>query len=137
MIEINNLAAKKITPGFLEKIAKKVIMKEAGPKLKNGWELSIVLLGPSKMKELNKRYRGQDKATDVLSFEYDDSGEIVICLSEVRKNAKEFGFSFKKELARVLIHGLLHLWGYDHEKSVKAAKEMARKENAYLSLALN
>jgi len=58
-------------------------------------------------------------------------GEIVICLREVKKNAKRFSTSFEKELANVLIHGLLHLLGHDHEKE-KEAKEMERKQSHYL-----
>jgi len=59
-------------------------------------------------------------------------GEIVICLSEVKKNAKRFSLTFEKELARVLIHGILHLLGYDHEKSKEGEREMEKKENYYL-----
>lgn len=59
-------------------------------------------------------------------------GEIVICPREVKKNAKIFSTSFEKELANVLIHGLLHLLGYDHEKGEREAKEMQKKQNHYL-----
>ncbi len=72
--------------------------------------------------------------TDVLSFLYDDSGEIVICLKKVRENAKKFSFPFKTELAKVLIHSVLHLLGYEHEKSKKQAAIMGEKENYYLNL---
>jgi len=60
-------------------------------------------------------------------------GEIVICLREVKKNARRFNSTFKKELVRVLIHGILHLLGYDHEKLEKEAEKMEEKENYYLS----
>ncbi|OGZ19201.1 MAG: rRNA maturation RNase YbeY, partial [Candidatus Nealsonbacteria bacterium RBG_13_38_11] len=55
---------------------------------------------------MNRKYRKKNKTTDVLSFLYDTSGEIVICPGKVRQNAKKFGFSFKEELARVLVHAV-------------------------------
>ncbi|HXK32187.1 MAG: rRNA maturation RNase YbeY [Candidatus Nealsonbacteria bacterium RBG_13_38_11] len=126
MIEINNLTTL-VDYGFLKKVAKIVLNKK---KL----DLSIVLVSSAEIKELNKKYRKKNKATDVLSFLYDDSGEIVICLKEVRQNAKKFGFPFKTELAKVLIHSVLHLLGYEHEKSKKQAAIMDKKENYYLNL---
>ena len=126
MIEINNLTTS-ADYGFLKKIAKIVLNKK---KL----DLSIVLVSPVKIKELNRKYRKKNKTTDVLSFLYDDSGEIVICLKEVRQNAKKFGFPFKTELVKVLIHSVLHLLGYEHEKSKKQAAIMDKKENYYLNL---
>jgi probable rRNA maturation factor len=53
-------------------------------------------------------------------------------LGEVKKNAKRYNLTFKKELAKVLIHGILHLLDYDHERSEKAAKEMEEKQEHYL-----
>ncbi len=129
MIEINNLTVASVDYDFLRKIAKIVLNKE-----KRKLDLSIALVGPARIKELNKKYRKKNKTTDVLSFSYDTFGEIVICLREVRQNAKKFGFSFEEELARVLIHGILHLLGYEHEKSKKEAEKMEKKENYYLNL---
>jgi len=94
--------------------------------------LSIVLVGQGRMRELNKKYRKKNKVTDVLTFG-DGLNEIVICLREVKKNAKGFKSSFEKELARVLIHGILHLLGYNHERSEMRAKKMEEKQNYYLS----
>jgi len=128
MIEINNLSTNPIDKEFLEKVAKKVLIGENKEKL----ELSIVLVGQARIRKLNKKYRRKNRATDVLSFAYDNSGEIVICLPEVKKNAKKLKSVFRKELAKVLIHGILHLLGYDHEKSEKAAKEMEEKQEHYL-----
>jgi len=130
MIEVNNLTAREIETSFLLKIAKKVLIGENIGTM----EISIVLLGPAKMRELNHQYRRQDKATDVLSFLYENSGEIVICPAEVKKNAREFNNNFNNELAKVLIHGLLHLSGYDHEKSQSGAKKMMAKQDYYLKI---
>ena len=121
MIEINNLSKKKIDTGFLKKIAQNILKKER----KSGLEISVALIGQSEIKEINKKYRRKNKPTDVLSFFYGESGEIIICLDMVKKG--------KEELARVFIHGLLHVLGYDHEKTQKEAKIMQQKENYYLS----
>ena len=129
MIEINNLTTNQIDREFLEKVAKKVLIGENKEKL----ELSIVLVGQARIRKLNKKYRRKNRSTDVLSFTYDDSGEIVICLQEVKKNAKKFHSPLQKELAKVLIHGILHLLGYDHEESEKEAEKMRKKEGYYLS----
>ncbi len=127
MIQINNLTANQVDQGFIKKIVQK-ILKEEGQK---GLELSIVFVGRSRIRALNKKYRKKDKATDVLSFSYGNSGEIVICLSRVKENAEKFDLSFKKELTKVLIHGILHLIGYGHGEE-KQAKKMEKKEGYYL-----
>jgi probable rRNA maturation factor len=128
MIEINNLTTISVDKKFLKKIGQQVLEKEK----KEGRDLSIALVGQKKIRELNKKYRKEDKATDVLSFQYNSLGEIVICPTVVRKNAKKFKSTFKKELARVLTHGILHLLGYDHEKNIIWAKKMNKKEKYYL-----
>jgi len=143
MIEVNNLTTNRVDEDFLEKIAKFVLEGEG----KGESDLSIALIGPGKMRKLNKRYLGKNRVTDVLAFgqtsrykvkdlkyKMQDLGEIVICLREVKKNAKKFKSSFEKELAGVLIHGILHLVGYDHEKNEKEAEKMEEKEKYYLKL---
>ena len=145
MIEINNLTTNPVDKEFLEKVAKKVLIGENKEKL----ELSIVLVGQARIRKLNKKYRQNYRSTDVLSFIYrasegseeeeedevlfdhDDSGEIVICLPEVKKNAKKFHSPLQKELAKVLIHGILHLLGYDHEKSEKAMDDEENKLSSF------
>jgi len=142
MISITNLTANSIDKSFFEKIANLVLKGE-----KKSEEISIVLIGPAKMRKLNKQYLGKNRTTDVLSFEgtglsefktprgiEKELGEIVICLREVRKNTKRLKSIFETELARVLIHGILHLLGYNHEKSEKETKKMQEKENYYLKI---
>ena len=142
MIEINNLTTNPVDEEFLKKIAEIVLESEE----KGESDLSIALIGPGKMRGLNKKYLGKNRVTDVLAFgeilnskfkiqKLDELGlgEIVICLREVKKNAKKFKSSFEKELARVLIHGILHLVGYDHEKNEKEAEKMEEKEKKYLN----
>ena len=130
MIEVNNLTAVRLEEDFLKTIAKKVLTGENEKSL----TLSIALVGRTEIKELNRKYRGKNKATDVLSFRYDDSGEVVICLAEVRKNAGDSASTFKRELCKVLIHGILHLSGYDHEKSQRDAEKMEEKQNHFLEI---
>lgn len=129
---------------FLKKVAEVVLEGEE----KEG-EISIALVGQGRIRELNKKYRKKNRATDVLAFpeskvllekfrvgpirKIQGLGEIVICLREVRKNAKKFGSTYNKELAKVLIHGILHLFGYNHERSEKEEKIMGKKEECYLS----
>jgi len=130
MISINNLTRIPIEKKFLEKTANQVLRGEK-KKIK---ELSIALVGQERIRELNKRYRGKNRPTDVLSFgDSNDLAEIVICLQEVKKNANKFKIGFKKELARVLIHATLHLLGYEHEGLKKEAIAMGKKEEQYLS----
>lgn len=123
MIEVNNLTGTYINKKLLIEVAKKVLKRED----RKMAELSIAIVGEAKMRELNEKYRQKDKATDVLSFQYGNhkAGEVVICLKEVKKNAKKFKSTLNKELARVLIHGILHILGYNH-------KGMAKKESYYL-----
>ncbi len=108
-IEVNNLTKSRVNKEFLKGLAKKTL---AGKE----FNLSIALVGQGRIKELNKRYRKKDKPTDVLSFRYDDWGEVVICPEEVKKNAQQFKVTYQKELARVLVHGVLHILGYNHQQ---------------------
>jgi len=104
MIEINNLTTSRVDEEFLKRVAKKVLKGENRKEI----DLSIAFIGEARMRKLNKKYRGKNKVTDVLSFGQ-GLNEIVICLREVKKNAKTFGSTFKKELARVLIHGIKNI----------------------------
>ncbi len=92
-------------------------------------ELTVVFLDLDDAKKLNRTYRKKNYATDILSFEgeWPDTahwGELVICPSVLKKQAKTHGHSFRAELGYMLIHGVLHLLGHDHEKSLKEANRM-------------
>jgi len=139
MIEINNLTAISVQKYFIKGITRKVLKEEN--KKKAG--LSIVLMDSDQMKKLNKKYLKRNRATDVLTFGQSKEfpitpeskahlGEIVICPQEVEKNAKFHSSSFKKELARALIHGILHLLGYKHRIPRGKAEAMGKKEKYYL-----
>jgi len=90
------------------------------------------------MRALNRRHRGVDSTTDVLSFPQLDGfpsppgprlmlGDIVINLHKAERQAEEYGVPFYDELKRLLIHGLLHLLGYDHEQGKEAERKMQKK----------
>jgi probable rRNA maturation factor len=105
-------------------------------------EVSILLVNDRKMKELNLRYRGLDKTTDVLSFSQMENvtqqsaiskqqsilGDIVINLHKAKRQAVEHDLTFNEELSWLLIHGFLHLIGYEHEETRYLKNKMARKE---------
>ena len=105
-------------------------------------EVSLSLVGEAKIKELNKKYRGKNEVTDVLSFPLEESrlkkhdilplGDIFICLSFAVKEAARQNISLEKELAWVTVHGFLHLLGYDHENSVSEAIKMEKIERNIL-----
>lgn len=120
------------SPGhsFFEKVLKRGA-KEL--ELRNGIEVSVNLVGETKMRELNKKYRRKDKSTDVLSFPLGDgNGDIFICLSIAKSEAKRENITIKQKLARLTVHGFLHLLGYDHEKSKHGAKKMLSLERRIL-----
>ena len=101
-------------------------------------EISILLLDNSQIRDLNREYRKKDKPTDVLSFPMRDEssdnvqpqllGDIVISVETAEKQARNRKCSLYKELSILLIHGMLHLIGCDHERSKKDEKEMQKQE---------
>lgn len=100
--------------------------------------LSVSLVGKTRMRSLNRTYRRQDYPTDVLAFPMGSMGEwtkvflgdVVICIPVALAQASRFDNTTDQELLRLLIHGTLHLLGYDHEKSEREAARMHRKEQA-------
>lgn len=108
----------------------------AARRLKIKKEISIALLSALEIKKLNKIYRHKDKVTDVLSFGLDDKhllGEIVICVEQAKKQAQEKKQSLQSELKLLVVHGTLHLLGYDHEISAKEAERQEAEEKTLLS----
>jgi probable rRNA maturation factor len=106
-------------------------------------ELSILITGDEQIHELNRQYLDWDKPTNVLSFPmYGDSdgietgmlGDIVISVDTAKREASEMGITFHERIYELLIHGLLHLLGYDHEKTKKDEKIMQREEKRLLSM---
>ncbi len=99
-------------------------LKELG--LNDDYDLSVILCGPVTIRKINREYRGIDRVTDVISFalldeeddySFDDRvelGDIFINRKKVHEQAKEYGHSLKREFLFLFVHGLLHLFGYDH-----------------------
>lgn len=90
-------------------------------KLKKDREVSLSFTDKEFIKDINKQYRNKDNVTDVISFAFDESGiqsemlgDILICIDKAKEQAKDYGHSFKRELAFLYCHGLLHLLGFDH-----------------------
>ncbi len=99
-------------------------------------EIAIVFATDSEIRLLNKKYRQKDRPTDVLSFSLGEGntlGDIIISVDRASVQAKIFGTSFKDEVELYIIHGVLHLLGYDDERPA-AAKSMRRKERELLSV---
>jgi probable rRNA maturation factor len=107
---------------ILNKVLEYALKEE---KVKNAI-FTIIFVDENKIHELNYKYRGIDRATDVLSFAYEDSetdfgydgvrilGEIFVCIPKMMEQAKEYEHSETRELCFLCVHGLLHLLGYDH-----------------------
>ncbi|MBI5235271.1 MAG: rRNA maturation RNase YbeY [Deltaproteobacteria bacterium] len=94
-------------------------------------ELSLCLIDDEGIRALNKKYRGKDKSTDVLSFCMADEvllGDVVISIERARAQAEEAGCGLDEEMARLVIHGVLHLVGFDHVKGGHQARKMKIKE---------
>jgi probable rRNA maturation factor len=131
-----------IEPSWLEGVAQRVLKAEkAGAKS----EVGIVVTGQEMVQQLNRDYRGQDEPTDVLAFSTRDEanglprfilapdgllhlGEVIISYPQALIQAEEHGHSLKKELSILLIHGLLHLLGYDHEESDEEGRMRIREK---------
>ena len=100
------------------------------------YECVVRLVGENESQQLNAEFRNKDKPTNVLSFTYDDLenyiGDIVICLPVVEREALEQNKPFSHHLQHMIVHGILHLLGYDHEQDDEA-EQMEALEQAILA----
>lgn len=96
-------------------------------------DVAVRCVGEGEIRELNGRYRGKDKATNVLTFSY-GKGEhdVAVCLEVANKESEELGLSRKDYFAWLLTHAFLHAVGLDHEKSEEEARRMAQAEGEIL-----
>lgn len=96
---------------------------------------SVAVVSNSEIKKWNTTYRHKEYATDVLSFRYSSTeAEIIISAQKVRSQAKEYGNTQREEAAFLIVHGILHALGWDHERSAKEARAMREREIKILSL---
>ena len=113
-------------------------------------ELSILITDDEEIRFLNENYRQKDSATDVLSFPQEEAGrdqrkpegkvlgDVVISLETTERQASELGVSLEEEFYRLFVHGVLHLYGFEHEGVDKEARdEMFRVQDEMLALILN
>lgn len=120
---------------WLKRIIEKTLIAENVPAQV---EISLLITGQDRIRELNREYRGKDRPTDVLSFSMSEQkqedeptafigppdgllhlGEIIISYPQAAIQAREHGHSVKREMAILMVHGVLHILGYDHEKPEK------------------
>lgn len=142
------------TEAFVVQIIEKVLSYE---ECEEEYEISISFVDNEEMRSLNMKYRGVDKETDVLSFpmaefieeeheegseayEYIEEeivlGDIVISMEKALKQAEEYGHSLNQEMAFLIIHGMLHLFGYDHEDEATEGEIFDKQESILKELNL-
>ena len=107
-------------------------------------ELSILVVDDSEIKTLNKKYLNRSSPTNVIAFpmkegEFSDInpqllGDVVISIETTEREAMQSGISTQERFAQLLVHGILHLFGFDHEKSEQDARKMDKKSNELLRL---
>ena len=100
-------------------------------------EISIIFCSDDYLLDINKKYLNHDYFTDIITFNYNENntiiGDLFISIDRVKENAKELKVDFNNELYRVIIHGVLHLCGYN-DKTQDQQKEIRTKEDEYLAL---
>ena len=126
MVEIFDLTRNKLLKDYYKDIKKYYTKTLKALDLKDGFNASLIIVGKNKIRSINKEYRNKDKATDVISFANIDSidydfldgtinlGDIFINVDKVFSQAKKYKHSVKREFVFLFVHGLLHLFGYDH-----------------------
>ena len=130
----SHLRQRSVRTTTLRRMTQSVLQQAGHPSA----SLSLTLVGKTRMQRLNRIFRQRDYATDVLAFPMQDAsqsslafvGDVVICVPVALSQASRFDNTPDEEIMRLLIHGTLHLLGYDHETTEREAKRMTRKEQA-------
>jgi rRNA maturation RNase YbeY len=134
-IEVKNLYRRTIVPPLEIKNDIREVLKALKAK---GAELSLLLVDKAMMRRLNRKYRGRDSSTDVLSFDlrlkgakgrHCLSGDIVVSVDDARHSATSLHISLQEELYRYIIHGILHLLNYDDTTWLKKQRMWKRQED--------
>ena len=109
----------------------------AGSEIRKIGDINIIFCSDNYILDVNMKYLQHDYFTDIITFDYCEgkvlSGDLFISVDSVRENSIEFGTDFEEELHRVIVHGVLHLLGYD-DHTEKDKKLMRQKENYYLQM---
>jgi probable rRNA maturation factor len=131
-IQIHRQIRSELSDSAVRRIAKTVLH---GEKWQGRGTLSIVLVDDAAIRDLNSRFLKKNRPTDVMAFPLGDEGEVwgevYVSVDRTRGQAKDYGVTPVEELARCVIHGVLHLLGYD-DVTVRQRSEMRRKEDLYL-----
>jgi len=125
---------------FPSRRLKKVALTVLGLVEQENVELSLALVGNAEMQKLNAEYRRMNHPTDVLSFPMEEKllqetrllGDVIISVEQAAEQARERRRTLDEEMTTLLIHGIVHLLGYDHERSAKDARIMRRLEKKIL-----
>lgn len=130
------ISVSKIKKQLIKTIAQKILLAERI----NHAEITIVIVDDNYIRRLNRDFLNKDVTTDVLSFDLSDDqnnqileGEIYVNIEQIRRQAIDFRVSFEDELYRVVIHGLLHLVGYE-DQIVQQQQIMTEKEDHFLAV---
>jgi probable rRNA maturation factor len=125
---------------WLSRLARQVLVAEET----GSCDLTVVLVDNAYIRTLNRRWRMRNAPTDVLSFSmtmgpdaaynYGVLGDVYVSIEKAREQAREYGVTFEEEIARLVVHGVLHLAGYDHEKPGEAQRMRSREEAFLRSL---
>ena len=114
----------------------------AGERVSANSQMNIIISDNSRLKKLNRKYRGKNKPTDVLSFDFrgvagsSELGEVYISVEKAQSQAVERGHSFKHEILSLACHGILHVLGYEHDND-RLERKMKERERRYLSAIWN
>jgi probable rRNA maturation factor len=118
-----------VTAAWVRRVVARTLKLERAP-----GAVGVLVTGDAEIRRINKRHLGHDYATDVISFglgEKGTAGDLVVSADTARSTAKELGLPYREELARYLVHGTLHLLGYDDVTPAKK-KVMFRRQEAHL-----
>ena len=121
----------KIAEDLLFSLCQNVYLNE---KIDKNRLVDLIFCSEDFIKRLNCDFRGKDKITDVLSFSFDEDdylGEIYICVKRAEEQSAEYGLTLDEEIARLFVHGLFHLQGFDHETEAERLM-MEEKEKLYI-----
>jgi probable rRNA maturation factor len=137
LVSIDPAFGTRITADWLIGVARITLEMERAPSC----QLSVVVTGDEQIRELNREFAGEDHATDVLSFslregeefvspdDTDRLGEVIVSFETAERQADEAGHHVEDEVAHLLVHGVLHLLGYDHLEPADETKMRARERS--------
>jgi len=125
-------------PGLRDLPHRSTLRRWAAAAVLRDLHATIRFVGRREGRALNARYRGRDSPTNVLTFVYDDveplAGDLVLCVPVVRQEAREQGKTFRAHCAHLVIHGMLHLQGFDHQRAADARRMETRETRLLAAL---